>query len=79
MVKETVTLQDYTSIFFSTNLKKTLAFKIVNHCSTNIILELGRTIKFLLLDHSKGVNTELKVGKKKCEIKIHIEKENLLV
>jgi len=59
--------------------KKNLAPKVVKYCSSNIILELGRTIKFLLLDYPKGVNTLLKDGEKDYEIKIHIEKENLLV
>lgn len=59
--------------------KSNLAHKIVKYCSSNIILELGRTIKFLLLDYPKGVNTLLKDGEKDYEIKIHIEKENLLV
>jgi hypothetical protein len=59
--------------------KRNLARKVVKYCSSNIILELGRTIKFLLLDYPKGVNTLLKDGEKEYEIKIHIEKENLLV
>ncbi|HVA97313.1 MAG TPA: hypothetical protein VNG53_00345, partial [Bacteroidia bacterium] len=59
--------------------KGNLAPKVVKHCSTNIILELGRTIKFLLLDYPKGVNTLLKDGEKEYEIKIHIEKERLLI
>lgn len=59
--------------------KRNLAPKVVKYCSSNIILELGRTIKFLLLDYPKGVNTLLKDEKKEYEIKIHIEKENLLV
>lgn len=59
--------------------KRNFAQKVVKYCSSNIILELGRTIKFLLLDYPKGVNTLLKDGEKEYEIKIHIEKENLLV
>lgn len=59
--------------------KGNLAHKVVKYCSSNIILDLGRTIKFLLLDYPKGVNTLLKDGEKEYEIKIHIEKENLLV
>jgi len=59
--------------------KGNLAPKVVKYCSLNIILELGRTIKFLLLDYPKGVNTLFKDGDKEYEIKIHIEKENLLV
>lgn len=59
--------------------KRNLASKVVKYCSDNVILELGRTIKFLLLDYPKGVNTLLKVGEKEYEIKIHIDKENLLV
>lgn len=59
--------------------ERNLASKVVEYCSDKIILELGRTIKFLLLDYPKGVNTLLKDEGKEYEIKIHIEKENLLV
>ncbi len=59
--------------------KRNIVPKVVKYCSSNIIFELGRTIKFLLLDYPKGVNTLLKDGEKEYEIKIHIEKENLLV
>ncbi len=59
--------------------KGNLVPKVVKYCSSNIILELGRTIKFLLLDFPKGLNTILKDGDKEYKIKIYIEKENLLV
>ena len=59
--------------------KRNIIPKVVKYCSSNFILELGRTLKFLLLDYPKGVNTLLKDGNKEYEIKIHIEKENLLV
>ena len=59
--------------------KRNIAPKVVKYCSSSFILELGRTIKFLLLDYPKGVNTILKEDEKEYEIKIHIEKENLLV
>lgn len=59
--------------------KRNITPKVVKYCSSDFILKLGRTIKFLLLDYPKGVNTLLKDGGKEYEIKIHIEKENLLV
>jgi hypothetical protein len=59
--------------------KSNITPKVVKYCSANLILELGRTIKFLLLDYPKGVNTLLKEGEKEYEIKTHIEKENLLI
>ncbi|MFM2224171.1 MAG: hypothetical protein RJA07_373 [Bacteroidota bacterium] len=59
--------------------RRNLTPKVAEHCSANFMLELGRTIKFLLLDYPKGVNTLLKDGEKEYEIKILIEKENLLV
>jgi hypothetical protein len=59
--------------------KRNIAVKIVKYCSNDIILKLGRTIKFLLLDYPKGINTLQKDGDKEYEIQIYIEKENLLV
>ncbi|MBN1252687.1 MAG: hypothetical protein JXA16_11165 [Bacteroidales bacterium] len=59
--------------------KSNITTKVIKYCTSNFILELGRTIKFLLLDYPKGVNTLLKNGNNKYQIKIHIEKENLLV
>lgn len=53
--------------------------KIVKHCSSTFILELGRTIKYLLLDYPDGINTILQDNGKEYEIKIRIEKENLLI
>lgn len=66
--------------FLSSKLKKgNLIPKIAKYCSSNIILELGRTLKFLLLDYPNGVNTLLNDREKEYEIKINIEKENLLI
>lgn len=59
--------------------KRNITLKVVKYCSPDFILELGRTLKFLLLDYPKGVNTLLNDEDKEYEIKIHIEKENLLV
>jgi hypothetical protein len=59
--------------------KRNLAPKVVRYCSSNFILELGRTVKFLLLDYPKGVNTIVQDGPKEYKIKINIDKENLLV
>lgn len=59
--------------------KRNLTPKVVKHCSSKFILELGRTIKFLLLDYPKGINTIIKEGEKEYEIIIHIAEENLLV
>jgi len=53
--------------------------KVVKYCSSTVILDLGRTIKFLLLDYPGGVNTLVKDSEKEYQIKIHIDKENLLV
>lgn len=59
--------------------KRNITSKVVKYCSANFILELGRTIKFLLLDYPNGVNTLLIDGNKEYKIKILIEKENLLI
>lgn len=59
--------------------KRNITPKVVKYCSSDFILNLGRTIKFLLLDYPQGVNTLLKDGDKEYEIKIHVDKENLLV
>lgn len=59
--------------------KRNIIPKVIKYCASDFILRLGRTIKFLLLDYPKGVNTLLKDGDKEYEIKIHIEKEDLLV
>ncbi|WP_407535308.1 hypothetical protein [Elizabethkingia miricola] len=53
--------------------------KIVKYCSSDIILELGRTIKLLLLDYPKGISSSLKDGDKEYDIKIFIEKGNLSI
>ncbi|HIC8645977.1 hypothetical protein [Elizabethkingia meningoseptica] len=53
--------------------------KVVKYCSAKVILDLGRTIKFLLLDYPKGIMSSLKDGDKEYEIKIFIEKENLSI
>ncbi|MCK0114369.1 hypothetical protein [Gelidibacter sp. F63206] len=66
--------------FLANQFEKTdIIAKVVKYCSESIILELGRTIKFLLLDVFGGVNTTMKDGNKEYEIKIHIEEENLSV
>lgn len=59
--------------------KRSIIPKVIKYYPSNFILELGRTIKFLLLDYPNGVNTLLKDGDKEYEIKINIDKENLLV
>ncbi len=59
--------------------EKALVPKIVRYCSSDFIFELGRTIKFLLLDYPDGINSLLKDGEGEYEIKINIEKENLII
>jgi hypothetical protein len=59
--------------------KGSLAPKVVRYCSSNIILELGRTIKFLLLDYPEGINAIVNDGIDVYEVRIYIEKENLVV
>lgn len=59
--------------------KRNITSKIVKYCSSDFILNLGRTLKFLLLDYPKGINSLLKDGDNVYEIKIQIEKENLLI
>ena len=66
--------------FLSEKLKEeNLLSKIVQHCSSDLILELGRTIKFLLLDYPQGINAVIKDQEKEYEVRIFIEKENLSV
>ncbi len=59
--------------------KKNIIPKIVKHCSSDFILNLGRTIKFLLLDYPKGINSLLNDGDNEYKIKTQIDKENLLI
>lgn len=60
-------------------VEKKLISKIVQHCSNEIILNLGITIKKLLLDYPKGINSFIKDGEKEYEIKTLIEGKNLLI
>lgn len=59
--------------------KRNITPKVVKYCSSDFILNLGRTLKFLLLDYPQGINSLLKDGDNEYEIKIQIEKENLLI
>lgn len=59
--------------------KRNITPKVVKYCSSDFILNLGRTLKFLLLDYPKGINSLLKDGDNEYEIKIQIEKENLII
>lgn len=66
--------------FLAEGFEKTnLAPKVVRYCSDKFLLELGSTIKVLLLDYPQGVNALLKNGDKEYDIKILIVKENLIV
>ncbi len=60
-------------------VRKKLIIKVVRYCSHGFILDLGRTIKYLLLDHPNGINTRISDGQKEYEIKTLIEKDNLIV
>lgn len=70
-----VHLSDLTDIL----LKKKLIVKVVQYCNADFILDLGRTIKYLLLDYPNGINTRIKNGESEFEIKALIEKENLII
>lgn len=59
--------------------KRNITPKVVKYCSSDFILNLGRTLKFLLLDYPKGINSLLKDGDNEYEIKIQIENENLII
>lgn len=59
--------------------KRNITQKIVKYCSSDFILELGRTLKFLLLDYPNGIKTFINDGEKEYEIKIEIKKENLSI
>lgn len=59
--------------------KRNITPKVVKYCSSDFILNLGRMLKFLLLDYPKGINSLLKDGDTEYEIKILIEKENLSI
>ncbi|QGW28415.1 hypothetical protein [Phnomibacter ginsenosidimutans] len=59
--------------------KRNITPKVIKYCSSDFILNLGRTLKFLLLDYPKGINSLLKDGENEYEIKIQIEKENLSI
>lgn len=66
--------------FLSDKFKKqNITPKVVKYCSLDFILKLGRTLKFLLLDYPKGINTLLKDGENNYEIKVQIEEENLSI
>ena len=68
-------------LHFVTDLfaKKDYINKIVQYCPNAIILDLGRTLKFLLLDYPEGINSEIKTENNLYEVKITVEKENLIV
>ncbi len=59
--------------------KRNITPKVIKYCSSDFILNLGRTLKFLLLDYPKGINSLLKDGDSEYEIKVQIEKENLSI
>lgn len=59
--------------------KRNIIPKVVKYCSSDFILKLGRTLKFLLLDYPKGINTLLRDGENEYEIKVQIENENLSI
>lgn len=53
--------------------------KIIKHCSSDFLLDLGRTIKYLLLDYPDGIHKKIVVENIEYEINISIEKENLII
>lgn len=59
--------------------KNDLIPKVAKYCSDKFILELGRTIKLLLLDYPRGIQTILKDDEKEYEIKVLVNNEDLLV
>jgi hypothetical protein len=59
--------------------KKGLTPKVIKHCSDTFLLELASTIKKLLLDYPKGINSLIKDGEQEYEIKTLIVEKNLLV
>lgn len=59
--------------------KRNITPKVIKYCSSDFVLNLGRTLKFLLLDYPKGINSKLKDGENEYEIKIQIENENLSI
>lgn len=68
-------------LHFITDLfaKNDYIHKIVQYCPNSIILNLGRTLKFVLLDYPEGINSEIKTENDLYEVKITVEKENLFV
>ncbi len=60
-------------------VRKRLFVRVVKYCSVSFILDLGRTIKYLLLDHPNGINTRIKDNENEYEIKTLVEKENLII
>lgn len=59
--------------------KNELIYKVVKYCSNDFILNLGRTLKFLLLDYPNGINYSIVDGDKNYDITIFIDRENLLI
>ena len=59
--------------------KRNITTSVVQHCSSSFILELGRTIKFLLLDYPNGINSFVRDNDKEYEVKIQINNEDLQV
>ncbi|TAF68050.1 MAG: hypothetical protein EAZ55_00880 [Cytophagales bacterium] len=59
--------------------KRNLIPKIAKYCSSDFILNLGRTIKFLFLDHIGVINIFLENGENKYKTQIRFENENLSI
>jgi hypothetical protein len=53
--------------------------KIAEYCSSELILELGITVKKLMIDYPRGINTTIENDDKIFEVKIFFEETNLRV
>jgi len=59
--------------------KQDLVPRVAKYFSDDFYLDLGRMIKFLLLDYPKGIDIVISDGTYEYKIKIFVEKENLVV
>jgi len=59
--------------------EKNIIPKIVKYCSSDFILELGRTIKFFHLDYPSGINSLIEDGENTYEVKIYVDGKKLTV
>jgi hypothetical protein len=68
-------------LYFLSNflIKDKLIQKIAQHCSNEVVLNLGRTIKKLLLDYPNGIKTIFKDGEENYEINANLNNDTIII